>query len=604
MNYFSERNGRIILAQSLRLGCGGQGTIYAVPQDSSLVAKVYHHPSPDNRRKVEIMIANPCARIGNSGNPGAWPTEPLFKDPSRRCFIGFLMHRVRGAQPVHELYTPKTRKEKCPNFDYRYLLRTAINMASTVHLAHDRDYVIGDINESNLLVHDNAVVTWVDIDSWQVRDPKTHTVFRCPVGKPDFTPPELLKKNFAGIDRTPEHDLFGFAVLLFKLLMEGTHCFDGIWQGVGDPPSVQARIMAGHFPYGRRRGSLAPKALAPPAQMLHPRLNELFSQCFEDGHLNPRARPDARAWRDVLKEAEGKLIVCRKNPRHWHGQHLGLFCPWCERAARMGGVDPFPVNPVPVKLNRSIPSKRKVYGVPRRTITTTMYAPSAFVKKWSPVHQMVRRMWHIIWPVLVGIILVVMACSFRSSFISRNGRQNSEIPSTNPRTFEVARTEIASAPGVKHPTRYAIVSGGIRSDAKVWKTCQQCNGDGLCRKCDGRRTMICETCIGSASVLTVCRRCAGIGYLERSHEPLADVPFVNLLRLKQGHVRYGCPDCGGNGQMVPTLLGGTQNRTYIQGTGQKFVECETCSGRGRMPCPSCSGTGHCPLCSGRGRMER
>src|SRR5712691_4689158 len=89
---------------------------------------------------------------------------------------------------------------------------------------------------------DTALVTLVDTDSFQVCEPHNGVVYRCPVGKPEFTPPELQGCPFAQVDRAPEHDLFGLAVLLFQLLMEGTHPFAGVYQGHGDPPPYETRI--------------------------------------------------------------------------------------------------------------------------------------------------------------------------------------------------------------------------------------------------------------------------------------------------------------------------------------------------------------------------
>src|SRR5438105_3869599 len=82
----------------------------------------------------------------------------------------------------------------------------ARNIAAAVHAVHSRGYVIGDVNESNILVTDTALATLVDTDSFQVRDPGSGVVYRCPVGKPEFTPPELQGASFGEIDRTPEHD--------------------------------------------------------------------------------------------------------------------------------------------------------------------------------------------------------------------------------------------------------------------------------------------------------------------------------------------------------------------------------------------------------------
>jgi formylglycine-generating enzyme required for sulfatase activity len=206
---------------------------------------------------------------------------------------------------------------------------------------HTRDYVIGDVNESNVLVADDALVTLVDTDSFQVRALHNGLVYRCPVGKPEFTPPELQGRNFASIDRTSEHDWFGLAVLIFQLLMEGTHPFAGRFQGRGDPPPYEERIAAGHFPYGQRPVPYAPAANALPFDVLHPTVQHLFLRCFDDGHSAPQARPDALTWRNTLDAARDALTTCTSNAQHRYGSHLQA-CPWCERTARLGGRDPFP----------------------------------------------------------------------------------------------------------------------------------------------------------------------------------------------------------------------------------------------------------------------
>jgi DNA-binding helix-hairpin-helix protein with protein kinase domain len=227
-------------------------------------------------------------------------------------------------------------------FNYLYLHQAARNLAAAVRTRHARGYVIGDVNESNILVSERALVTLVDTDSFQVRDPHNGVVYRCPVGKPEFTPPELQGQTFAHVDRTPEHDLFGLAVLIFQLLMEGTPPFAGVFQGAGEPPPYEKRISDGHFPYGRvRYVPYRPMPIAPSLDVLHPTLQRLFLRCFEEGHLHPSARPDALTWLNALQEAENNLVVCAVNGYHRYDRHLSA-CPWCERAARLGGRDPFP----------------------------------------------------------------------------------------------------------------------------------------------------------------------------------------------------------------------------------------------------------------------
>ncbi|WP_026734463.1 tetratricopeptide repeat protein [Fischerella sp. PCC 9605] len=354
----------IPLNLTVSLGRGGEACIYTVPTDANLVAKVYHKPSEAQARKLEVMLnhppENPTASLGHISI--AWPVELLRSADGSDRTIGFLMPRIRGMRPIIDFYNPRTRRQHCPLFSYQYLLRTARNLAAAFAALHASGYCVGDVNESNILVSDTALVTVVDTDSFQVHDPDNDVVYRCPVGKPEFTPPELQNKTFAHCDRAVPHDLFGLAVLIFQVLMEGTHPFSGIFQGAGEPPPYEARIAVGHFTYSQnRRVPYTPTPIAPPWEILHPSLQELFVRCFEDGHTNPLLRPSAQTWVLALAEAEESTITCNANPQHRYSNHLET-CPWCERSLRLGGRDPFPSSQAIAArehLKPRIPSRRR-----------------------------------------------------------------------------------------------------------------------------------------------------------------------------------------------------------------------------------------------------
>lgn len=357
------------------IASGGEGRIYAVLQNPSLVAKIYHKPTDEDADKLTVMFSMPPdAPIAAPGHASiAWPIDLLRTAGTTEKIVGFLMPRVTKVAPIHTFYTPKTRREQKPLFNYLYLHRTARNLAAAVNALHVRGYVIGDVNESNILVTDTALVTLVDTDSFQVRDPYTGYVYRCPVGKPEFTPPELQGQTFRNIDRTPEHDLFGLAVLIFQLLMEGTHPFAGVYQGSGEPPPIEIRIKSGYFPYALKRVPFRPMPAAPPWDILHPTLRQMFLRCFEEGNQNPVNRPDAKSWVSALKEAEDALVTCHKNNQHKYGNHLKA-CPWCDRTKLLKGRDPFPSrsavrsghNLQPMKAKRKQQAPPQIVTVPQQ----------------------------------------------------------------------------------------------------------------------------------------------------------------------------------------------------------------------------------------------
>ncbi|MFM7365992.1 MAG: tetratricopeptide repeat protein [Cuspidothrix sp.] len=333
-----------ILNFCVSVGHGGEACIYAVPSDEHLVGKIYHQPTTSHAQKLQAMLANPpvnpTASLGHISI--AWPQELLEAVDGSGEIVGFIMPRIRGMRPIMDFYNPGVRRQHCPLFNYQYLLRTARNLASAVAALHASQYCIGDVNESNILVSDTALVTLVDTDSFQVPEPAQNIVYRCVVGKAEYTPPELQNKIFADYDRDSYHDLFGLAVLIFQLLMEGTHPFSGIFQGGVEPPPYQARILAGHFTYSQKKQvPYLPTPISPSWDLLHPQLQDLFVRCFEDGHNNPKLRPNAQTWSSSLKMAEESLVTCDANPQHLYHNHLQK-CPWCERAKKLGGRDPFP----------------------------------------------------------------------------------------------------------------------------------------------------------------------------------------------------------------------------------------------------------------------
>lgn len=337
MRVLLEKSSLPVVLDDEPLGKGGEAAVYEVPLQKDmpvLVAKLYHRPLQRHHDKLAAMIANPPVDpMADKGHASiAWPLDRVFSADGQRKFLGFVMPRVQRALPIFEFYNPKSRLQFCPLFHFGYLLQTARNLAAAVRAIHERGYVIGDLNESNLLVNNQALVTVVDTDSFQV--PAAGVTFRCPVGKPEYTAPEIQGVNFADIDRGPHHDSFALAAIVFQMLMQGIHPFAGRYTGQGEPGALAERISAGQWPYAKMRAvSFVPNPHAPPWEVLPPQIQALLRRCFEDGHKTPRLRPDARGWQDAVDEVIQQLQTCPANDQHHYHPHAG-GCPWCVLAKR------------------------------------------------------------------------------------------------------------------------------------------------------------------------------------------------------------------------------------------------------------------------------
>jgi len=316
---------------------GGEGWICPVSGQPTKLAKIYKQQKQAGREtKLRWMIANapidPSRSLGHASI--AWPETLLYDGHS--SFVGYVMPRITNTRTLLHVFNPRLRAQMITGCDSFFLHRVARNLATAIGALHGRDYIVGDLNESNILVTSQALVTVIDTDSFQAKEEHDGQIifYPCPVGRPEYSPPELQGKRFKGEVRQPEQDAFALAVLIFQLLLGGSHPFRAIWLGSGAPPPLEEKINLGLFPHAKAtaRGQVAP----PPnlsLDRLHPSLADLMCRCFVDGHNNPKNRPLPAEWENTLREAEKFLRTCPN--QHVYSGHL-MKCPQC-------GAKPAPV---------------------------------------------------------------------------------------------------------------------------------------------------------------------------------------------------------------------------------------------------------------------
>jgi DNA-binding helix-hairpin-helix protein with protein kinase domain len=201
---------------------------------------------------------------------------------------------------------------------------------------HEYGHVIGDVNQSNVRVSpESAVVSLIDCDSFQISSRGRY--FLCAVGVPLYTPPELQDKQFKNVIRTPNHDNFGLAVLLFHLLFMGRHPFAGRFLGRGDMPIEKA---IGEFRFAFAPDSQRTQMQPPPNCItlahLSPEVSGLFVNAFAPGGAQS-GRPNAGQWIAALDVLGHQLKKCSTNGAHSFFQSLST-CPWCAIEVRAGVV--------------------------------------------------------------------------------------------------------------------------------------------------------------------------------------------------------------------------------------------------------------------------
>ena len=316
------------------LGKGGEGEVYLLNDGTSRALKIYTRADgPTREQKILTMI-----RMGLAQQ------SPLVSFPlavARKrdgTFAGFVMKLVKGHHPLFELYSPGARKHNFPRADYRFLVRAAANIARAVASVHEENCVIGDINHSSILVSDTATAALIDADSFQIIDGPSRYLSR--VGVPEYTPPELHGQHLGTVVRTPNHDAFGLAIVIFQLLFMGRHPFVGTVRK-GDIPPIAQAIRDYRFVYDEKRDVGMDQPPGTPTLSDFP---ETIARYFEAafGREMANQRPTAKQWAAALMDLEKDLTRCKDIELHYFPA-TASECPWCfmDRALGMGLFVPF-----------------------------------------------------------------------------------------------------------------------------------------------------------------------------------------------------------------------------------------------------------------------
>lgn len=342
---------------------GGEGYICYIAGNSKECAKIYKkQPTDELFKKIAAMIDNlpsnnllkQTQNINGPHIPLAWPTSILYGDPQKSKFVGFKMPMVNRKlfYQCHKYYDIGDRiKGFGGKFTWKHLLLTALNLVITIDAVHEKGHCIGDLRETNVLVASNGLVTIIDCDSFEIKDGKTGETLFCRVGFGEYLPPELISVNFGNKNYHRYYsDLFALGILIFKLLMNGTHPYQAKGPLVSDAPTPEDKIKKGYYPYDNKYPDVKPPDHALPYDIIPPSIQQLFTSCFVDGHGDPKKRPTTDEWYKVLKTEYDNIKICTVNQYHMFAENLS-YCPWCR--LKIDGKDIFPLSE-PARVSSTI----------------------------------------------------------------------------------------------------------------------------------------------------------------------------------------------------------------------------------------------------------
>lgn len=369
---------------------GGEGAIYNIEGEDDFCAKIFFKTriSEDLHEKILTMVryppggglTKPADEISSSSI--AWPSSPLYiSEKGGSEFVGYEMPKIDTEmfREAHMYYDTGDRlKILGGSFSWHYLMTAAYNISFVVSKIHETGHCIGDFSPRNILVARTAAVSFIDCDSFQVCNPETGKVFYTKVGTGELLPPELMGRNFRHEEiNRHQSDLFALGIIIFRLIMNGTHPYQAAGRGVWDVPTIEQKTIRGIYPYIPHTGTdIHPPKYAPEYDILPQCIRDLFSDCFTSGHADPFKRPSADEWCRCLASELRKLKRCDSNPHHWFSSHLS-DCPWCKYAGEKG-VELFPYTKPSASDRTTKPMATKITGPTQIKTCTIKCNPSRF----------------------------------------------------------------------------------------------------------------------------------------------------------------------------------------------------------------------------------
>lgn len=306
----SPKIGRLTL-EDHPFASGGAGEVYRATDTTGGVFCVKKLINIKQGDIDKISFMSKMAAPTYSSGSLCWPIDVVNK----RDFKGFVMPMAKTGS-IDLLYLtnftwPISRKKPISslaskldrtNIDgIRKRILICCNIASAVEAVHRVGGVIVDLKPQNILVADDGSISLVDLDSIQISNGVT--VFRGPLGTPQYMPPESFKINYDNntvIDKS--WDCFSLAVIFYEILL-GIHPYTASPKSsIINNGTISDAIRFKMYVHGNKRVDL--EVIPQPHEgikMLPPILHQRFKESFDAS--DPTKRPTVKEWGESLFEA-------------------------------------------------------------------------------------------------------------------------------------------------------------------------------------------------------------------------------------------------------------------------------------------------------------
>ncbi len=326
-------------ARSIRLSGfiaeGAAGTIHHVIGEPGIVVKLYKERKdlPEYEEKIAAMLAAPpylpaFSYNGRSYVQIAWPTARVVDGQG---FRGFVMPEVdfRASTELENILQRSARQRKqLPEF-YGARVLLAANLAALMANLHALGHYMVDMKPMNMRFYPHAwYMAILDTDGFSINGTR-----RLPARQfsDEYIAPDARGKKPEQLGL--EQDQFSLAVIIFRLLNNGIHPYQGIDLG-NQPTTLQERIFAGLYAYsfnGHRNVGPAPSSIH---EYLEDDTRALFDRAFQP----TASRPTAAEWRDHLNRLITNKVLVKCPTDSKNHAHFSNGCGLCALEHRMAGA--------------------------------------------------------------------------------------------------------------------------------------------------------------------------------------------------------------------------------------------------------------------------
>lgn len=257
------------------IGRGGEAVVYKIKDDT--VAKIFLQPSDpqfsSDQDLQKAAIERLCLMQTKLwdlpvGLPPHVVTPTGVLVDNKEHVFGYIMPFVKGSKTFSEIQ--KGAKGKSKNL--------LLKLYDLIAGLHEKNVVIGDLNENNILVSNRTTVKIVDTDSMQFG------TYLCTTFVPRFTPPEFLsiKKGSVSLKeaRTTLSDWYGFLVIAMRF-MTNTDPYGGVLEGMTLLERMQKHVTV----FDSR--VIYPKNAVPLRSLARPLLEVFFNAFYNKKRFVP-----------------------------------------------------------------------------------------------------------------------------------------------------------------------------------------------------------------------------------------------------------------------------------------------------------------------------